>query len=88
MKATREQVFAAINTERAYQDAQLGNSKRHEGQPAMTPGEYILCMEKCLADARAAWYCPDGGVACLADIRKVASLGVSCMELYGAPVRS
>lgn len=88
MKASRIEVFAAINTERAYQDAQRGNAKRHEGQPPMTPGEFILCMEKCLADARAAWYRPDGGNGCLPDIRKVTALGVQCMELYGAPVRS
>jgi hypothetical protein len=86
--ATREQVFAAINTERAYQEAQIGNSKRHEGQPPMTPGEYILCMEKCLADARVTWYAPDGGAACLDHVRKVAALAVSCMELHGAPERS
>jgi hypothetical protein len=84
---TRDQVFAAINSERDYQDAQKGNSKRHEGQPPMTPGEYILCMEECLKKARATWYRPDGGVACLDDIRKVAALGVSCMELHGAPHR-
>lgn len=87
MKATRTEVYSAINTERDYQDAQRGNAKRHEGQPAMTPGEYILCMEKCLADARTAWYAPDGGVKCLDHVRKVAALGVSCMELHGAPHR-
>jgi len=88
MKATRQQVYAAVDSERDYQDAQRGNAKRHEGQPPMTPGEYILCMEKCLADARVAWYAPDGGVACLDFVRKVTALGAACMELYGAPTRS
>ena len=87
MKTTRAQVYAAVDTERDYQDAQRGNSKRHEGQPPMTPGEYILCMEKCLHDARDTWYRPDGGHACLDYIRKVTALGVSCMELHGAPNR-
>lgn len=87
MKATREAVYAAVNTERDYQDRQLGNSKRHEGQPPMTPGEHILCMEKCLADAREAWYRPNGGQACLDFVRKVTALGVACMELHGAPPR-
>jgi len=84
---TRDAVYRAINTERAYQDAQRGNAKRHEGQPAMTPGEYILCMEKCLADAREAWYKPNGGEACMEHIRKVSALGVAAMERYSAPLR-
>lgn len=85
---TRDQVYAAIDSERAYQIAQRGNAKRHEGQPPMTPGEYILCMEKCLADARVAWYAPNGGAACLDHVRKVAALGTACMELHGAPPRA
>lgn len=84
---SRQEVYATVDSERAYQDAQRGNAKRHENQPAMTPGEYILCMEKCLADARTAWYAPDGGRACLDHVRKVAALGVGCMELHGAPPR-
>lgn len=86
-KLTRQAAYQAIDGERNYQDSQRGNAKRHEGQPPMTPGELILCMEKCLADARAAWYKPDGGTACLPEIRKVAALGVQCMERYGAPER-
>lgn len=84
---TREKVYSVIDGERDYQEAQKGNAKRHEGQPKMTPGEFILCMEKLLADARTAWYAPDGGVACLDPLRKVTALGVACMELHGAPPR-
>lgn len=86
-QARRQLAFGAINSERAYQDAQKGNAKRHEGQPPMTPGEIILCMEKCLADARASWYKPDGGKGCLPDVRKVTALGTYCLELWGAPPR-
>jgi len=84
---TRSAVYHALDTERDYQDAQRGNAKRHEGQPPMTPGEYILCMEKCLTDARNTWYSPDGGKACLDHVRKVGALAVACMELHGAPER-
>lgn len=83
----RADVYAAVDSERNYQDAGAGNAKRHEGQPQMTPGEIILCMEKCLVDARTAWYAPDGGTACLPHIRKVTALGVQAMEVFGAPVR-
>lgn len=84
----REAAYAAIDSERDYQDAGMGNAKRHDKAPkAMSQGEFILCMEKCLADARAAWYKPDGGIACLPFVRKAAALGVQCMELHGAPER-
>lgn len=84
---SRAQVFIAIDSEREYQDAQRGNAKRHEGQPPMTPGELILCMEECLKAAREAWYKPDGGSGCLEHVRKVTALGVQCMERHGAPHR-
>lgn len=87
-KRSRSMVYAAIDSERNYQDAGAGNAARHPNQPkSMTPGEHILCMEKCLADARDAWYKPDGGTACLDFIRKVTALGVQCMEHHGAPPR-
>lgn len=86
--ATREQVYNAIDSERAYQDAGMGNANRHANAPdRLLPGEIILCMEKCLADARAAWYAPDGRTACLPHLRKVAALGVQVLENYGAPRR-
>lgn len=89
MKRTRAEVYAAIDSERAYQDGGLGNAQRHAGMPQqMAPGEIILCMEKCLTDARTAWYAPGGGVACLDHVRKVAALAVQAMEVYGAPHRS
>jgi hypothetical protein len=83
----RERVYMAVDSERDYQDAQAGNAKRHEDQPPMTPGEFILCMEKCLQDARDAWYKPDGGRGCMEYIRKVTALGVQAMERHGAPKR-
>lgn len=88
MKATRGEVYSAIDGERAYQDAGKGNAQRHEGMPKMSPGEFILCMEHCLAEARRVWYAPDGGVKCLEHLRKVSALGVQAMELYGAPERA
>lgn len=88
MITPRDEVYRVIDGERDYQNAGLGNASRHEDAPrVMTPGEYILCMEKCLHDAREAWYKPNGGTACLDFIRKNAALGVACMEHYGAPPR-
>jgi hypothetical protein len=83
----RSDVYSVIDGERAYQDAGQGNALRHEDMPGMTPGEFILCMEKCLADARNEWYKPEGGKTSLAFIRKVTALGVQAMERHGAPRR-
>lgn len=88
MKASRDEVYAVIDGERSYQDAGRGNAQRHEGEnPVLTPGEYILCIERCLFRARETWYHPDGGVKCLDDIRKATALGVAMMEHHGAPPR-
>lgn len=87
MKATRSEVYVALDGERDYQEAGAGNARRHDGMPPMTPGELILCMEKCLADARTIWYSPDGGEKSLEYIRKVSALGIQAMELHGCPHR-
>jgi hypothetical protein len=87
MKHTRAEVYDVIDGERAYQDAQQGNAKRHEGQPPMTPGEHLLCMEELLKVARETWYKPDGGQTCLHHVRKAVAVGVQCMERHGAPPR-
>lgn len=84
----RAVVYDVIDGERAYQDRGAGNAKRHENQPpVMTPGEYLLCMEEVFEQARAAWYKPDGSRVCLESVRKIAALGVACMEHHGAPPR-
>lgn len=84
----RKTVYAAIDSERDYQDSQSGNARRHpEDPPTMTVAEHILYMEKCLHDAREACYHPDGVVNALCHIRKVTALGVRAMESYGAPFR-
>jgi len=84
---TRKEVYEVIDTERAYQDKGSGNALRHDGMPAMTPGEMILCMEKLVNDAREAWYVPEGGLGCREHVRKVAGVAVQMMERYGAPKR-
>lgn len=87
-KVSRKEVYAVIDSERDYQDAGFGNAKRHENAPPhLLPGEGILCIGKCLDDARNAWYAPNGGEACLPFIRKIAALSVQILENYGAPKR-
>lgn len=61
---TRDEVYSVIDGERDYQELGKGNAKRHPtAPPNLLPGEVIACSQKCLNDALAAWYAPDGGVA-------------------------
>ena len=86
--AQRELAYAAIDSERDYQDAAKGNARRHEGDPAVMPvGEAILYIEECVARARAAAYRPDGVTAALAELRKAAALVVRTMEDHDDPFR-
>jgi len=96
----RDAAFAAINTERDYQDAQQGNARKHpkreielevvitfHGKP-LTLGEGILVLYKLVDDARGHWYSPDGYEEALHHIRKIAGVATQLMENFGAPMRA
>jgi len=86
----RAEVYAAVDSERDYQDAQRGNAARHHGYQAGVnhPAEFIVYMRKCLRDAEEAIYRGSTGIEqALPFIRKVTALGVACMEQHGAPMR-
>ncbi len=90
MKASRQDVYQAIDSERAYQT----KWDTAESRGLHTPGEFILFMEHYLAEARRLESTTEsgnngvgGGEGSLDFIRKVAALGVSCMEQNGAPRR-
>jgi hypothetical protein len=85
MAATRQEVYEAIDTERAYQIAMWGDA---QGQRPLSIGEQILLIEEYAARARKLW---SGAKApeleALEMIRKVAGIAVNCMEHHGAPHR-
>ncbi len=85
MSATRAEVYEAIDTERAYQ---LKLWSRGEADDPLTIGEYVLLLEEYAAKARYMW---SGEIApeteTLEVVRKIAALGVACMEEHGAPRR-
>lgn len=82
---TREEVYKLIEDERVYQD-----SKWPEGRPesdAETPvSSWIIYMKHHLDLAEAAIYHLDKSLA-LENIRKLAALGVACMEYNDTPAR-
>lgn len=84
---TREQVFEAINSERAYQEAlkdAAGKITEHD------ISGYMIFMEDYLAEARriaARDWSDDCNVNVLNKLRAVVALGVACLEIHGAPCR-
>lgn len=86
----RADVYRAIDSERDYQDSRWN--------PATTPtkglhtvSEWILYMEQYLHEARrlvSTQADPKASNDALEFIRKVAGMGVACMEQNGAPQRA
>lgn len=83
-KATRQEVYEAIDTERDYQD-RLG-ANRTDGRQ-QTVGEYLTMMRHYMNKADEAWTNNPGDAAALEVIRKIGGIAVRCMEDWGAPKR-
>lgn len=90
---SRALVYAAVDSERDYQDSR----RKNEGETIIanegdhTPEEYLLYMEHYMHLARekaSTVWGPECKPAVLEIIRKVTALGVACMESNGAPRRA
>ena len=85
--ATREEVYAAIDSERDYQDSRW-NADTTPSEGRHTASEFILYMEHYLMRAREiAATSAEGNPEVLDWVRKVTTLGVACLEQNGAPHR-
>lgn len=78
-RATREQVYAAIDAERAYQDKKYGPDKTQS-----LPG-FFLIIRKELDEAEAAWLKNIRGErnTALEELVQVAATAVAALEKYG-----
>lgn len=88
MRTSRCEVYAAVDSERDYQDRQWPQDSMPGNPNPLTIGEQILLAEEYLARARAEWAKekkPE--LRALHIIRKVAGICVNCMEQHGAPRR-
>lgn len=79
----REQVFAAIDSERVYQELKWGKLEEHP----QSVGAYLTLMRVHLADAEAAWARSSGDAMALDRLRRVLAIGVACGEQNGMPKR-
>ena len=87
----RKDVYAAIDSERDYQEMRMvrDGSTATADQPH-TPEEFLLYMEHYMHEARAkaslVWG-PECRPQLLDALRKVVALGVACFEAHGVPHR-
>ena len=83
---SREEVYAALDSERAYQESRKSNEQGKEH----SVGEFLVFMQSYLTEAQnvnSRTWGPKCDPATLAVVRKVVALGVACMEANGAPER-
>jgi len=88
--ATRQEVYAAIDSERDYQASRWNPSTTVTGGVHDHVSTWILYMEDYLAEAKhilSRTAEQDAVPQALHIIRKVTALGVACMEQLGAPKR-
>jgi hypothetical protein len=85
---SRADVYAAIDSERDYQDMRV---KRDQGAGFHSTEEFLLYMDDYLTEAKhvaSRTWGPDAKFAILEVVRKVVALGVVMMEQHGAPQRA
>jgi hypothetical protein len=75
----RDQVFAAVDSERIYQELKWGKLEEHP----QSVGAYLTLMRVHLADAEAAWARSSGDAMALDRLRRVLAIGVACGEQHG-----
>ena len=79
----REEVYAAIDSERVHQDRKWGTIEKHPHEV----GGWLTLMRQHLRDAEAAWSSQPDDREALAEIRKVLAIGVACCEQHGVKKR-
>jgi hypothetical protein len=90
--ATRSEVYAAIDSERDYQNMRMtrDGSTSSEAHPHEHES-FLLYMEHYLHLARekaSMTWGPQAALDTMEVVRKVVALGVACMEAHGAPQRA
>lgn len=97
---TREEVYAAIDSELDYQASIWKDPENRETSNPLTVGEFVLLVEEYAARARQLWSsepkelartnsgeCYYTEVQTLEFMRKIAGIAANCMIQHGAPQR-
>lgn len=86
---SRQEAYAALDSERDFQDRMTADPSRPDMVENFSAGDALLAMEHNIAEARRAWYRDSGpDFAATAEfVRKVGGLSVKFMEQFSAPKR-
>lgn len=90
-KATRAEVYEALDGERAYQGTRWNRDTTETGGVHEGIADWLLYMESYLNEAKEHLSRngePGATEFALNNVRKVTALGVACMETLGAPRRT
>jgi hypothetical protein len=83
---TRQEVYAAIDSERDYQDRLSDDRTEHHDK--RTIGEYLTMLRYYVREADDNWTKHAGDAKALDSVRKVAAIVVHCMEDTGIALRT
>lgn len=83
---TRSEVYAAIDSERDYQDSLNRNVVNREGDPTFSPITNLAIIQELCARMQREFYDKPGHPD-LGNMRKIAATAVRTMETFGAPRR-
>jgi hypothetical protein len=86
---TRQEVYAAIDSERSYQDRRW-NSSTTASAGLHSVSEFVLFMDDYLREAKTQLSRhgePQASLMALETLRKIVGMGVACMEQHGSPMR-
>ena len=90
-RINREHVYAAIDSERDYQDhlKKDRTSNPTDGTRSIdhTVGDFVTMMQHYQTQLVKAWTANPGDQEALNVIRKIGGIAVNCMEQHGAPHR-
>ena len=86
MRTVRDDAFDALDDEREYQDAGLGNADNTFGE-RLKPEGILTAMDVILTEAKAAWYKPHNTHKVCDLTRKIGGLAVQMLENYGVVKR-
>jgi hypothetical protein len=81
---SRQKVYEAIDSERAYQDRKWGTIQQHPHEV----GAWLTLMRHMLTKAETAWSTRADDREALDGIRQVMAVGVACCEQHGIETRS
>lgn len=86
MKNTRQEVYAAIDSEREYQNTTVAERFGRQFDRTDSLGGHLAILQDYYNEALHAWAREEGDVPCLNVVRKLAGIVTRCLEQVAVPL--